>query len=155
MYYGGCIEYCITLLLSNYIYSSICSEKGELPFLIIFEIVLFAEIIYDGLLLISFINHLEAKPKDYSILFISVMIAWEVLVMDLIFRAVYEDREKAERLNEIEEKIHEHHSKCKLHSGHLKVQSADKGADSALRFQEDVTVHAPNPPHKTEGAKPN
>jgi hypothetical protein len=107
----GCIEYCFVLLLSNFIYSSICNEKGELAYLIVFEIVLFAEIIYDGTLLMTFIDNLTEKPKEYSILFVSITIAWEILVMDLIFRAVFEDREKLEKRLQLEEMVISHYEK--------------------------------------------
>ena len=60
--------------------------------LIVYQMVLSAEIIYNGKLLILFINNLEEKPKDYSILYISLVIANQILVMDLMFRAAYEDR---------------------------------------------------------------
>jgi hypothetical protein len=46
--------------------------------------------------MILFINNLDAKPKDYSILLISLVIANQVLIMDLMFRAAYEDREREE-----------------------------------------------------------
>jgi hypothetical protein len=39
-----------------------------------------------------FVNNLEAKPKDYSILLVSIAIANQILIMDLIFRAAYEDK---------------------------------------------------------------
>lgn len=65
--------------------------------LIAYEIVLFAEIIYNGNLLLIFVNNLEAKPKDYSILFISIAIANQVLIMDLLFRAAYEEKEREEQ----------------------------------------------------------
>ena len=60
--------------------------------LIVYQMFLSAEIIYNGKLLILFINNLEEKPKDYSILYISLVIANQILVMDLMFRAAYEDR---------------------------------------------------------------
>jgi hypothetical protein len=43
-----------------------------------------------------FINNLEGTVKDESILLISLMIANQILIMDLIFRAAYEDREREE-----------------------------------------------------------
>lgn len=58
---------------------------------------LFAEIIYSGFLLITFINGMKEKSKDYCILFISIFIAWQMLVMDLIFRASFEDKLHEER----------------------------------------------------------
>jgi hypothetical protein len=72
MEYQGCVLYSLTLLLTNLNYSLICNTRGEMPLLVLFTIVLFAEIIYDGMLLVTFINNLKEKPKDYSILFISI-----------------------------------------------------------------------------------
>lgn len=46
--------------------------------------------------MLLFISKLVEKPKDYSILLISIIIANQVLMMDLIFRAAYEDREREE-----------------------------------------------------------
>ena len=60
--------------------------------LIVYQTVLSGETIYNRTLLILFVNNLEEKPKDYSILYISIMIANQILVMDLMFRAAYEDR---------------------------------------------------------------
>ena len=53
---NGCILYSITLLLNNLNYSLICNHRGDIPLLVVFMIVLFAEIIYNGTLLITFIN---------------------------------------------------------------------------------------------------
>lgn len=64
--------------------------------MIVYEMVLFGEIIYEGNLILLFISNLQEKPKDYSILLISIMIANQVLIMDLVFRAAYEDREREE-----------------------------------------------------------
>jgi hypothetical protein len=36
-----------------------------------------------------FVNTLDEKPKDYSIVFVSIAIANQVLIMDLIFRAAH------------------------------------------------------------------
>lgn len=41
-----------------------------------------------------FINNLEGHEKEESILLISLLIANQVLIMDLIFRAAYEDKER-------------------------------------------------------------
>ena len=60
--------------------------------LIVYQTVLSGETIYNRTLLILFVNNLEEKPKDYSILYISLVIANQILVMDLMFRAAYEDR---------------------------------------------------------------
>ena len=49
-----------------------------------------------GNLILTFISNLAEKPKDYSILLVSIIIANQVLIMDLIFRAAYEDREREE-----------------------------------------------------------
>jgi hypothetical protein len=50
---------------------------------------LFGEIIFDGNLLVMFINNMEEKPKDYAILFVSIWIANQALMMDLMFRYAY------------------------------------------------------------------
>lgn len=55
---AGCILYCVNILLTNFLYSSICYKTGEIPFLIAFEAVMFAEIVYYGNLLIKFIDEL-------------------------------------------------------------------------------------------------
>ena len=92
--YDGCCINATQIILTNLNYSLVCNTKAHLAELIIYEIVLFAEIIYNGTLLILFINNLDAKPKDYSILLISIAIANQILIMDLIFRAGYEEKEK-------------------------------------------------------------
>jgi hypothetical protein len=92
--YDGCILNSIQILLTNLNYSLICNTKAHLAELILYEIVLFGEIIYNGNLLLLFVNNLEDKPKDYSILYISIAIANQILIMDLVFRAAYEEREK-------------------------------------------------------------
>jgi hypothetical protein len=113
MEYSACCLYSVVLLLTNLNYSLMCNTRGDLVLLVVFEIVLFAEIIYNGTLLIKFINDLSEKPKDYSILFISILIAWQILVMDLIFRGAYEEREKDGRHEELEKMVHEHHRICR------------------------------------------
>jgi hypothetical protein len=60
------------------------------------EVVLFGEIIYAGHLMLYYINHLEGKPKDYTIFFLTIIIANQMLMMDLIFRAAFEDRQREE-----------------------------------------------------------
>jgi hypothetical protein len=117
MTYQGCIEYSIVLLLTNLIYSFACNGKTELAFLIAFETVLLAEIIYSGTLLIMFINNLKDKAKDYSILFISIIITWQILVMDLIFRAAYLDRIKEEDNQRLENMMHQIEKKCNKEEG--------------------------------------
>ena len=53
---------------------------------------MFGELIYSANLILVFISSLEHTAKDESILLVSLMIANQVLIMDLIFRAAYEDR---------------------------------------------------------------
>lgn len=55
---AGCGEYCAALVLTNYIYSALCSSKGEIPFFVTTMIVMFAEIIYSGKLLVHFVTQL-------------------------------------------------------------------------------------------------
>jgi hypothetical protein len=62
--------------------------------------VLFGEVVYNGHLFLLFINNLEGTEKDYSILLISLVISNQILIMDLIFRAAYEDREREEEAEE-------------------------------------------------------
>lgn len=97
MTYTGCCLYTVVLLLTNLNYSLMCNVSGDIPLLIVFESILFAQIVYNGTLLIKFVNNLTEKPKDYSILFVSILIAWQILVMDLIFRTAYEERQKTRR----------------------------------------------------------
>lgn len=40
------------------------------------------------------INHLVEKPKEYSLFLLTIIIANQMLMMDLIFRAAFEDRER-------------------------------------------------------------
>lgn len=115
MDHKGCTVYCAVLLITNLCYSLCCNERTEFAYLIVFEMVLFAEVIYSGILLITFIDNMKDKPKDYSILFISIMIAWLILVMDLLFRAVYEDKHKEERHEKLQEMVRVHHETCEKH----------------------------------------
>jgi hypothetical protein len=61
------------------------------------------EVVYSGDLLMVFIENMEGVPKDESILLISIIIANQILTMDLMFRAAYEDKER-----EKEREIHNH-----------------------------------------------
>jgi hypothetical protein len=89
MDYAGCCLYSVVILLTNLNYSVLCNIKGDIALLIFYEVILFGEIIYNGMLLVRFIDQLTHYPKDFSILFISISIAWQMLVMDLLFRGVY------------------------------------------------------------------
>jgi hypothetical protein len=62
--------------------------------------VTFGEIIFDGHLLLRSVNNLEHTSKEYAILLLSIIIANQVLIMDLIFRAAYEEREHIEAKEE-------------------------------------------------------
>jgi hypothetical protein len=92
--YTGCCINVAQIFLTILNYSLICNTRAERAELVVYELVLFGEIIYEGNLILIFIRGLAEKPKDYSILFISILIANQVLIMDLIFRAAYEDRER-------------------------------------------------------------
>lgn len=81
-------------MLTNLNYSLICNTKAATAELVLYEIILFSEIIYSGDLLMVFINNMEGVPKDESILLISITIANQILIMDLMFRAAYEDKER-------------------------------------------------------------
>lgn len=50
--------YCVALVITNYIYSALCSERGEIPFFIVIMMVMFAEIIYSGELIVHFVTQL-------------------------------------------------------------------------------------------------
>jgi hypothetical protein len=114
MDYAGCCLYSVVILLTNLNYSVLCNIKGDFPLLIFYEIVLFAEIIYNGTLLIRFIDELKDNPKakDYSILFVSIFIAWQILVMDLLFRGAYEDKQKHKKHHELHRMVVEHRDVC-------------------------------------------
>jgi hypothetical protein len=92
--YTGCCLNMTQIMLTTLNFSLICNTRAETAELVVYELVLFGEIIYEGNLILLFISNLVDKPKDYSILLISIMIANQVLIMDLIFRAAYEDRER-------------------------------------------------------------
>lgn len=82
--------------MTNINYSLICNTKAEPMELFIYEAVIFGEIFYNGDLIIIFIEGMEGKEKDMAIIFISLVLANQVLIMDLIFRAAYEDKEREE-----------------------------------------------------------
>ena len=90
--YTGCCLNVTQIALTILNYSLICNTRAERGELVVYEMVLFGEIIFEGNLILIFITSLTEKPKDYSILLISIMIANQVLMMDLVFRAAYEDR---------------------------------------------------------------
>ena len=94
MIYRVCCINITQLVLTNLNYSLICNTKAHILELIVYEAVLFGEVIYNGHLLMYFIGRLEEKQKDYAILLISIEIANQILIMDLMFRAAYEDRER-------------------------------------------------------------
>jgi hypothetical protein len=88
------------IMLSNLNCSLICNTKADKPELLLYEAILFAEVIYNAHLILIFINSLSHEAKDESILLVSLIIANQVLIMDLIFRAAYEDREREEQKEE-------------------------------------------------------
>lgn len=55
----------------------------------VYETILFAEMIYNGYLLIIFIDSLVDSQKDYGLLYIVLVITNQILIMDLIFRFGY------------------------------------------------------------------
>lgn len=81
-------------MLSVVNFSLICNTKADRLEFFTYQFILFGEIIYDGHLLLYFVNHLEGSSKEYSILLLSIIIANQTLIMDLIFRAAYEDHER-------------------------------------------------------------
>lgn len=90
--YEGCILNSTQLLLTLLNYSLLCNTKAHKAEFLAYELVLFGEIIYNGHLMLLFVNHLEGHPKEESILLISIIIANEILIMDLLFRAAFEDK---------------------------------------------------------------
>jgi hypothetical protein len=80
-------------MLTNLNFSLICNTKAHLAEMILYEIILFGEIIYSGNLLLLFVNNLEEKPKEYALLYVSIAIANQTLIMDLILRSAYEEKE--------------------------------------------------------------
>lgn len=93
---GECVVNGAQVLLTNLNLSLICNTKAH-PFeLWTYLAVLFAEIVANGKLFLLFVNKLLDKEKDQSILLVSIIIANQILVMDLIFRAAYEEREREE-----------------------------------------------------------
>jgi hypothetical protein len=95
--YDGCVLNTVQILLTNLNYSLICNTKADTAELAVYLLTLFGEVIYNGNLMLMFINHLEEKPKDYSILYVSIVIANQVLIMDLLFRAAFEDKEREQK----------------------------------------------------------
>jgi hypothetical protein len=93
-----CIANIVQLFLTNLNYSFATNTKTQLSELVFYEAVLFGEIIYNGSLLVSFVSTLEGKSKDLSILYLSLMIANQMLIMDLMFRGAYEERLQEEEL---------------------------------------------------------
>lgn len=87
--YTGCCINVTQIVLTNLNFSLICNTKAVLAELALYELILFAEVIYSGDLLMVFIENMEGVPKDESILLISIVIANQILVMDLMFRAAY------------------------------------------------------------------
>ena len=100
MEYTGCCINITQIILTNINYSLICNTKAENLELFIYEAVIFGELFYNGDLIIIFIEGMEGKEKDMAIIFISLVIANQVLIMDLIFRAAYEDKEREEEKEE-------------------------------------------------------
>lgn len=86
----------VQIMLTTLNYSLVCNTKAEWGEFLAIELILFGEIIYAGHLLLYSINHLEEKPKDYAVFLLTIIIANQMLMMDLIFRAAYEDREREE-----------------------------------------------------------
>jgi hypothetical protein len=94
--YNGCVLNATQLILTVFNYSMLCNTKADRAEFMVYEVILFGEIIYNGKLMLLFINNLEGHAKEESILLISVVIANQVLIMDLLFRAAYEDKEREE-----------------------------------------------------------
>lgn len=97
--YTGCCINVTQIILTNLNYSLVCNTKAHMAEFVAYEVILFGEIIYNGTLLILFVNNLEGHSKDLSILLISIIITNQILIMDLLFRAAFEDKER-----ELEEK---------------------------------------------------
>ncbi len=79
----------VQLLLTVLNFSLLCNTKADRWEFLVYEMVLAGEIIYNGHLMLLFINHLEGHAKEESILLVSIVIANQILMMDLLFRAAY------------------------------------------------------------------
>jgi hypothetical protein len=98
--YNGCVLNSTQLLLSLLNYSLLCNTKADRAEFYAYMCVLFAEIIYNGNLLLVFISNLEGQPKEESILLISITVANLILIMDLLFRAAFEEKLREEEKEE-------------------------------------------------------
>lgn len=92
--YTGCCINVVQIVLTNLNYSIVCNTKAHRVEFVVYEIILFGEIIYNGTLLITFVDILKEQSKDLSILLISILITNQILIMDLLFRAAFEDKER-------------------------------------------------------------
>lgn len=86
------------IVMTNLLYSLAANNKSQLSEVIIYETVLFGEMIYNGSLLITFIDSLMDKQKDFGLLYMVLVITNQILIMDLIFRFGYEKNEKEKEL---------------------------------------------------------
>jgi hypothetical protein len=98
--YDGCCINATQVMLTNLNFSLISNTKAYLAELILCEIILFGEIIFNGNLLLLFVNNLVEKPKDYALLYVSIAIANQMLIMDLLLRSAYEEKEAEKKKEE-------------------------------------------------------
>jgi len=81
-------------MLINLNYSFGCNQETHYAEIIVYEVTLFAEIVYNSILLVYFLSNLTGHDKDFSILLIAIMVANQILIMDFIFRAAYQKSKK-------------------------------------------------------------
>jgi len=92
--YESCCIIATQLMLINLNYSFGCNQETHYAEIIVYEVTLFAEIVYNSILLVYFLSNLTGHDKDFSILLIAIMVANQILIMDFIFRAAYQKSKK-------------------------------------------------------------
>jgi hypothetical protein len=94
----GCGWNMAQIVITNLNYSLAANDKSQLSEVIVYEVILFSEMIYNGYLLIIFIDNLIDSQKDFGLLYIVLIITNQILIMDLIFRFGYLKNEKDKEL---------------------------------------------------------
>lgn len=129
---GECVVDGAGVFLTNLNLSLICNTKAHPLELWTYLAVLFAEIVTDGKLFLLFVHELHEKEKDQSILLVSLIITNQIIVMDLIFRAAYEEREREEMK---EEKMLHHRKKAQVSNSHNTIPSINNLPVTAQKFR--------------------
>ncbi len=89
------------IICTNLVYWLAANNRCQLSEVIVYELTLFAEMIYNGSLLITFIDSLEHAQKDFGLLYMVLVITNQILIMDLIYRFGYEKNEKEKELKHL------------------------------------------------------